>query len=231
MNRTHMMTFFMLTLMISVPVQAGTIIKLGFSTDSLPDIELVGDTISTYDDGVGATTGDQNTEVTYLGIIGGQTPIEGANASFTLDDVKLSGQPATFGTTILQATTGGAFSLYDQNNTLLLEGTLGAGTLSGPMGGTATGGFLTTEFGDLTGGSLLPALQQQSNLRSTFSVSLTDVNNGAGFSQTGGGDLAEFEADGTANIGVQTIPEPATTLMLVTGLLLSLGLWRPRRTG
>jgi hypothetical protein len=223
MNRKQMMTFFVLTLTASLPAQAGTIIKLGFSTDSLPDIELVDNTISTVDDGVGATTGDQNTELTYLGVLGGGTPIEGATASFTLDNVQLSGQPMTFNTTILQATAGGDFSLYDQNNVLLLEGTLGAGTLSGPMGGTATGGFLTTEFGDFTSGTLLPALQLQP--RSTFSVSLTDVNNGLGFDKTDGGDLAPFVADGTANIGAQ-IPEPAALLMLIPGILLCLRLWR-----
>jgi len=226
MNRTHIMTFFVLTLTAILPAQAGTIMKLGFGTDSRPDIELTGSTISTVDDGVGATSGDQNTELTYLGELGGETPIEGATASFTLDNVQLSGQPATFGTTILQATTGGNFSLYDQNNLLLLEGTLGAGTLSGPMGGTATGGFLTTEFGNITSGSLMSTLQMNSNLRSTFSVSLTDVNNGAGFDKTVGGDLAPFAADGTAIIGVQTVPEPAALLMLIPGLLLSLRLWR-----
>lgn len=226
MNRKHMMTFFVLTLTASLPAQAGTIIKLGFSTDSLPDIELIGNTISTVDDGVGATSGDQNTELTYLGILGGGAPIEGATASFTLDNVQLAGQPTTFSTTLLQATTGGDFALYDQNNVLLLAGTLGEGTLSGPMGGTATGGFLTTEFGDFTSGALLPALELQSNLRSTFSVSLTDVNNGAGFDKTGGGDLAPFEADGTANIGAQIVPEPAALLMLIPGLLLCLRLWR-----
>jgi hypothetical protein len=225
-----MMTLFMLTAIAGVPAQAGTIIKLGFSTDSRPDIELVGDTISTVNDDIGATTGDQNTELTYLGVVAGQPAIEGANASFTLDNVKLSGQPMTFGTTLLQSTSGGDFSLYDQNNVLLLGGTLGAGTLSGPVGGTATGGFLTTEFGDLTSGSLLSVVQQQS-LRSTFSISLTDVNNGAGFSLTGGGDLADFEADGTANIGVQTVPEPASLLLLLPGLLLSLGIWRRQRSG
>ncbi len=225
MNRTSLMTFLMLVLVTSLPAQAGTIIKLGFSSDSLPDIELVGSTISTVDDGVGATTGDQNTELTYLGVLSGEPSIEGANASFTLDNVELSGLPTTFGTTILQATAGGDFSLYDQNNGLLLEGTLGSGTLSGPLGGTATGGFLTTEFGQFTGGSLLPTLQQESRLLSSFSVSLTDVNNGAGFGTTGNGQLEEFQADGTANIGA-AVPEPASSVLIGIALLLGLGIRR-----
>ena len=148
MNRTlSSLVITSVLLVFTVSTNAGTIIKLGFSTDSLPDIELIDGALSTADDGIGATNGDQNTEVTFLGSLVSQPAIEGDNASFTLDGVSLVDMPTIFGTTILHATEGGTFSLYDQNDSLLLAGTLGIGTLSGPIGGTATGGFLTTEFG------------------------------------------------------------------------------------
>ena len=140
-----------LILSIGSHVYAGTIIKLGFSTDPIADIELVGQELSTVDDGVGATHGDQNTEVTFLGVLGAQPAITGDNASFSLTSVALNGAPTVIGNTIIQTTNGGDFALYDQNNALLLSGTLGDGILSGPIGGTATGGFLTTEFGVFSG--------------------------------------------------------------------------------
>lgn len=133
--------------LLTAQASAETIIKLGLSTDNLADIELVSGELSTVDDGLGATLGDQNTEVTYLNSLlaaaGGQ-PFGGNNLSFTMESVALDGVPASIGSTILQATAGGTFSLYDSNDVLLLSATLGDGILSGPVGGTATGGFLTT---------------------------------------------------------------------------------------
>ncbi len=197
--------------------QAGTIIKLGFGIDSLPDIELSDGKLSTYDDGAGATQGDQNTEVTFLGVLAGTTPFEGDRASLTLDNVMLSGEPTVIGGTVLQATTGGTFDLYDPSNNLLLKGTLGGGTLSGPLNNIATGGFLTTEFGTLTGGSLLPTLNSAGVALSTFSIALTDVNNGLGLKVNADNNrLLPFTADATANIGGQA-PEPAGVVIALLG--------------
>ena len=47
-------------------VYAETIVKLNLGTDSMPDIRLVDGILSTAPDAVGATAGDQNTEVSYL---------------------------------------------------------------------------------------------------------------------------------------------------------------------
>lgn len=218
--------FTSLCLAVTAPIQGGTIIKLGFSTDSLPDIELADGMLSTADDLIGATTGDQATEVTFLGALAGQGAIEGDNASFTLEGVQLVNTPTIFGTTILHATEGGTFSLYDPSNVLLLAGTLGDGTLSGPIGGTATGGFLTTEFGEFTDGTLLSVLEETTSLRSSFSISLTDVNGGGGFATRDNGELAEFQADATANIGAQEVPEPTTWALLCLGILAALAIVR-----
>ncbi|MDG2385301.1 MAG: hypothetical protein P8N76_26765 [Pirellulaceae bacterium] len=226
MNRTLATLVITTVFVLTVPATAGTIIKLGFSTDSLPDINLVDAVLSTADDGIGATSGDQNTEVTFLGALSGESTIESDNASFTLSSIDLVDNPTIFGTTILQATEGGSFDLYDQNNDLLLSGTLGKGTLSGPVAGTATGGFLTTEFGMFTDGSLLNILNPENLLQSSFSISLTDVNGGLGLGTSAEGKLEDFSADATANIGARAVPEPAAILTVIMGLMSLFGLTR-----
>ncbi len=108
-------------------VYAETIIKLNLGTDSMPDVRLVDGVLSTAPDAVGATNGDQNTEVAYLGVLTGEAPIEGENGSLTLAGVELIGEPAVyFESTVLQETSGGSFQLYNPNNELLLSGNLRA---------------------------------------------------------------------------------------------------------
>ncbi len=208
---------------------AGTIIKLGFGTDSKPDIALSNSTLSTFDDEFGATVGDQNTEVTFLGVLGGALFIEGDRASFSLADIAVTEAPTVIGTTVLQPTAGGTFSLYGPSNELLLGGTLGSGTLSGPTGGSATGGFLTTGFGSFTGGSLLTLLDAADLSQSSISIALTDVNDGQGLTiDSQSGNVQDFTADGTANLGAQ-VPEPSSVVLAIVGLgLVGLGQGRGR---
>jgi hypothetical protein len=201
-------------------LDAGTIIKVNFSTDSMPDIELVNGVLSTVDDAVDSTDGDQNSEVELLGVLAEQSVNVGDNASLTFDRIQMSGPPMTVGGMVLQSTQGGTFDLYDSSNQLLLSGTLGNGTLSGPLGNTATGGFLTTEFGTFTGGSLLPVLLALGPVvRSSFSVSMTDVNDGAGLSRNVDGLLDDFSADASAIIAAQpgSVPEPSGSSLLLLG--------------
>ncbi len=214
MNRVSTsLTLAALMLFCTSGVQAGTIIKLSFAgSDSLSDIELVDGVLSTVDDGWGATTGDQLTDISYMSVLSRPAGF----GSVTLDGIKLVGAPVGGVTGFaLQATEEGSFSLYDPDNVLLLSGTLGNGTLSGPIGGTATGGFLTTEFGAFTGGSLMGALGDHKH--TTLSISLSDVNNGEGMSLTDSDQLANFTADATANIGANAVPEPAAIGLLLIG--------------
>jgi hypothetical protein len=200
----------------TLDAHASTIIKATLGIDASPDIELVDGVLSTFVDAVGATTGDQNTEVTFLETLSSQSPIMGDHSSFSMDDVLIVDTATVFGNTVLQKTSGGNFRLYDPNNVLLLSGTLGNGVLSGPIGGTSTGGFLTTEFGMFTGGSLLSSLSELP--WSTLSISLTDVNSGSGMALKDDGTLANFSADGTAVIGA-SVPEPASIVILSVGTL------------
>ena len=227
MNRLRITLAVASCIAIAAPAtDAATIIKLGFSTDSLPDIEMLDNELSTFDDDFGATIGDQNTEVTFLDVLSGAISIEGDRASFTLSGVNLTdAPPAIIGSTLVQGTTGGNFVLYDPQNEILLSGTLGSGTLSGPFGGTATGGFLTTEFGSFTGGSLLSILDNAGQTNSSVSISLTNVNDGRGLSVTSDDKLAPFTADATANIGALAVPEPSSGLLAaITALATLIGI-------
>ena len=209
--------------LLTAATSQAAIIKLGYSTDSLPDVEAVNGVLSTVQDVSAGTLGDQDTEVTLLSVLSGLLVIEGDRASFTLDGVQFTGNPAVIGGTVLQPTAGGNFNLYDPANALLLSGTLGKGTLSGPLGGTATGGFLTTEFGQFTGGSLLPTLQANNLLLSSVSISLTDVGGGVGFSLAANGSLQDFAADATANISAAPqVPEPQSVALALSGIAATL---------
>jgi hypothetical protein len=217
-------------LLLSGTSASAAIIKLGFSRDSRPDMESVGGILSTVADVSLATTGDQNTEVTFVGELGGILSIEGDRASFTLDNVALTGKPVVVGSTVLQETSGGAFSLYDEANTLLLSGTVGDGTLSGPIGGTATSGFLTTKFGIFNGGTLLSLLAEKNLTNASVSISMLNVNGGAGLALSGDGVLNPFTADATALISAQPqVPEPAAATLVATGALALLLARRNRR--
>lgn len=208
---------------------SAAVIKLSFSHDSRPDFAVAQSVLSTVDDSAADTAGDQNTEVSLLDVLEGLAVIQGDRASFTLDNVQLQGSPVVVVNTVLQATKGGTFALYDESNGLLLSGTLGNGTLSGPLGSTATGGFLTTEFGSFTGGSLLTKLEESGLTRSALSISMTDVSGGAGLQLAPDGTLQTFTADATANISAhEAVPEPQSYALVYSALAaVYLGLRRP----
>ena len=75
---------------------------------------------------------------------------------------------------------------------------------------------------------LLPLLDQESLIRSSFSISLTNVNDGLGLSIADHGGLEGFSADATANIEAQPsqVPEPQSLRLLLCGALALLGVWR-----
>src|SRR6476646_6783394 len=54
--------------------------------------------LSTQDDGVGATPGDQNTNISYVGLLDNLLPdLVTPSASFTLSNLVVSGPPTAFG--------------------------------------------------------------------------------------------------------------------------------------
>jgi hypothetical protein len=196
-------------------VQAGTIIKLDLGSDTAPDIEYsggAGGTLSTADDGNPTMDGDQATEIDFLDFLD-RPSIQG---SFSMEDLTADGAASTFGPLVIQNFTGGTLSLYDTANALLLSGTLDNSALTGPIGEPATGALFTTSFATITGGSLQPLILQDTL---TLSMSLTDINEGAGFSVVGAPSLVldAFDAGATLNIAADPIPEPLSLILLLTG--------------
>jgi hypothetical protein len=215
----------------SSQLYAGTIIKLTLGDDDAPDIEFsggVGGILRTTDDShVSGSTGDQNTAVEFLDVLDSQAAdILTDTASFTLDGLLVDG-PANVlgGFFVVQEFTGGTLSLYDAANTLLLSGTLNDSALAGVLGPPAAAGVITTTFGEFTGGTLAGFLDPDSL---SLSISLANINDGAGLSVTSD-VLNAFEADATAIIGADPVPEPGSVALLLIGGLFVTGSARFRR--
>src|SRR3989304_3036952 len=81
--------------MVAAPAHAGTIIKLSLGDDALFDIEFDGTTLSTVDDLIPATTGDQNTNAEFLDFLS-EPDITDGLGSFTLDGLMVDGAAAAF---------------------------------------------------------------------------------------------------------------------------------------
>ena len=221
------------TFLIASDTLAATIIKLGLGGDAAADIEFDGTTLSTVDQLDGATSGEQNTNVEFQGFLDGMADIIAPPpASFTLSGLMTAGPATGFPTInpvlVIQDFTGGTFDLYNAANVLLLSGTLNNSTLAGPIGPPATGALFTTSFAQVTGGTLASLIAANSL---SLSMSLTDINNGAGFSLGAAAPLLNpFTADVTLNIAGDVIPEPASAvLVLLAGVSAVLSLRRRYR--
>jgi hypothetical protein len=194
---------------------------LGLGSDTPPDIEFDGTTLSTIDDGDAGTTGDQNTNVDFLDFLTSFSNILTPTASYSLNGLTPAGPASVIaGVLVIQDFTGGTFELWDPANVLLLSGVLDDSTLAGPIGPPATGALFTTSFSMVTGGLLKPLIDMDSL---SVSMSFTDINSGIGLTVGIGAAplLNPFTADATLNKAAdQAIPEPgAMTLAAVaTGL-------------
>jgi hypothetical protein len=202
---------------------AGTIIKLSLG-DINPDLEYSGGpggVLSTIDDGIVATTGEQNTAVDFTDFLSSMTDITLPDASYTLNGVTAAG-PATilFGVVAVQGFAGGDFQLYDDTNTLLLDVLLASTVLTGPLGPAATGSVFSVTDGLVVGGSLAPLMIDTSI---SFSIAMTGINGGAGLSAVpigpGVAILDPFVADASKLIAADPVPEPATAMLVLLGAL------------
>ena len=133
--------------------QADAIVKFPLSETFTPDVEFSGGVFSTVNDGNGATLGEQDTRLDFVGPLAFLADILTPTASFTLDGVTAVGAASTTLGVISQATTGGTYSIYDSSNSLLLQGSLADGAIVG--GTTETGSFFNTTIATYTSGSLL----------------------------------------------------------------------------
>ncbi|HMO18362.1 MAG TPA: PEP-CTERM sorting domain-containing protein [Oligoflexia bacterium] len=207
---------------------ADTIIKFDLGSTG-PDVQYVGGVFSTIADPNGLP-GQQTTGVNFTGFLEGVLANIITGASFTIDSVMASGPASLVGPVIVQGTTGGTFSLWDDSNTLLLTGTLGTGAITGATG-VDTGSVFSTEVFSFTGGSLLSLVN---GTPAGISFALTNILSGGLSGMYTGLDtsgqslfLLDFTADSSGQITGSPIPEPST--MLLIGSALVGGLVRRRK--
>jgi len=218
---------------------AGTIIKLNLGSVS-PDIKYDGSFLSTADDLIVGTTGNQNTAVEYTDFLDPMVAdIPTAVASFTLSGLAPSGSAFVFlGQNVVQNFTGGTMTLYAADNSVLLSGNLFNSALSGPIG-FPTGGLFTTSFGNVTGGSLQSKIESTSLVLSMNFTQVQTTGGPVGFSvspppaspapQIHMGALNPFTADASINIaGDPKVPEPTSVVLLISGSMAMLAARRVR---
>lgn len=231
-----------LVVFFTAPTQAETIIKLGLGSTG-PDIELIDGVLSSVDDGVAGSPGDQESTVTFHGFVSGSvsdiTPPD--QGSFSLSGVSMVGSPVLVDqgifSLVTQQTTGGTFELYDDAGAVLLTATLEDGSLHGTTSASATGGFISMNLGTFTGPAadeLDVLFSQLAPETASLAISLTDVTRATGAPglQVSENVLQNFSADATANIGADPIgtilPEPSSNLLAIFGCLTLLALRRKR---
>ncbi len=190
------------------------VIKVPLGTNASGDVVFNGTTFSTLDDGIAGTLGNQNTRVLFLGFAG-LPDINTEDASFTLSNVLAVGTAITTIGVIAQETIGGTFNLWAPDNTLLISGSLTGGAITGSNNG-GSGSFFNTQLGLFTGGSLLSFFAGNTL---DFSLALNNILSGNNFGlNVTNNTLDAFQADGSAIISGSAVPEPATLLLLISGI-------------
>lgn len=223
-----------LMMMLSAALNAGTIIKLNLGGVG-PDVAMNDSgVLGTVSDGIASTTGDQNTAVVYTDFLAPQiADILSSTASFSMAGLQRDGFAQLSGPSIIQGYIGGTMNLYDSSNNLLLSGNLNTSALVGNIGpNPPVGTVFSTSFGTITGGSLqnlpLPILANTLAL----TVTLTDVNGGAGLSVGATAPILQaFSADASVSIEGSpdpsgNIPEPTSIVLIFTA---TFGLYANRR--
>jgi len=212
---------------------ASTIIKLNLGGVG-PDIGLGPPALlppgilGTYNDGIPATSGDQNTNVDFDTFLSFLPNIGGNAASFTLSGLQEVGPVnPIFLNVVGQQFAGGSFNLYDPSNNLLIGGPLTTSAVTGTVGAPGTGSVFTTTLGTINPASILAPYITQGTV--SLSISLGNVNGGNGFTIVSG-QIDPFLADATGTISANFsgIPEPASIMLTLVGS--SMLVFRRRRS-
>jgi hypothetical protein len=208
-------------------VEASTIIKLNLGGVG-PDVAMNAQgALSTVDDAIAGTTGNQNTAIEYTGFLEPIADIDSAAASFTLSGLQTAGIVQQLGSLATQGFFGGQLSLWDSANNLLLTGSLSNSVLTGVIGPPGTAALFTTSLSSISGGSLKPFIADGSV---SLSMSLTNLNGGLGLAISDS-LLQPFTADATLGLAGDSsglnAPEPSAFVLLGMGCV---GLFARRRS-
>ena len=215
-----------LSLCVAQAASADTIIKFDLGNTG-PDLQYSEGVFSTIDDGFGASLGQQDTGIDFVGFLDPVLVDILSGASFTLAGVSSVGGASVVGPLVIQQTDGGTFSIWNEANELLLSAELGEGVLSGATG-VSTGSFFNTEVVNFTGGSLLNYIAATPG---GISIALANILTGdlTGVIVGRNNNLLDFtaDADGLITGEPADIPEPST--MILFGSAAIGGLLRRRR--
>ncbi len=124
--------------------RADTIIKLDLGAlDPILDFTTGGE-LRTVNDGIAATTGDQNTNITFGGFLSSIPNITNSTASFTLGGFTAFAPTLQLGSLAIQNFGAGFLDLYDSANNLLWRAPLGPSTLTGEICPPGTAALFTS---------------------------------------------------------------------------------------
>jgi hypothetical protein len=185
-----------------IPAVAESIVHLSVGGAEAIGLEFAGGSLS--------TDGPQNTEAYFVNLLEWYSDITTPIATFELQDVMASGPALVGGTLMMQHFTGGTFSLYHPDSTLLLSGELSGSALSGTLGATDAM-FTTSAISTITGGTLDSGLDADSLV---LQMHLANISDGI---RVSGGALEGFMALASVDLEADLIPEPATIALLLLG--------------
>ncbi|HVT29141.1 MAG TPA: hypothetical protein VHE81_14090 [Lacipirellulaceae bacterium] len=184
--------------------QGGTIIKLDLS-DANPDVVYAGGLLSTIDDGNGATTGDQDSNVLFTDFLSFMPSVSG---SFSLHSATPVGAATVTAGVLTQNFTGGNFQIYDNANVKLLDVNMANSALVG--GPLPVGAFFNIDNGTIVGGTLAPLIVANSV---SMSMELSGISGGQLMQDMG--VLQPFTADSANSIVGLPVPEPASAILVI----------------
>ena len=200
--------------------RADTIIKLDLGDDAATDLQLSGGFLSTVDDGDGATAGPEHgRRVPRLPLRPFRTSPRPPRRTRSTASRSPDRWPSSAASRS-RISRAAPSPCSTRTTSCCSRSAWTTASSPGPSARPRRGALLSTTFGTILPGGTLDSLITDPGSIS-LSISMTDINGGAGPSSSGGGTvLNPFTADATQSISA--VPEPgAAALLALAGLLLA----------